>query len=166
MGRELISREAPWRRTRIVVRVPAPAAGADWSQVVPGGHTYRPLAVFGQLVTSAAVATRAARLSFGDGDITFGSFPPATTQVASLTRLYSWAPSQGPTFVGTAIGQYLPDLTLQAGWTIGSVTELIDVADQWSSVFLLVEDTWVRDGSVDIDQIPAFAVEVIDSRGA
>ena len=163
MGSEAYSRESPWRRTRIVVRVPQPAAGVDWTLAVPGGHTYRPLAAFAQLVTSAAVAARVARLAFGDGDITFGSFPPGASQAASLTRLYSWAPSQGVAAVGTAIGGYLPEVTLQSGWTIGSVSELIDVADQWSSVFVLVEDTWVRDGSIDVDDIPSVVVEIVDA---
>lgn len=156
-----VSGESVWRRSRITVAIPSPAAGADWSFAIPSGHVYRLLSVYAQLVTSAAVATRVARLAFTDGDRTFLDVPPFATQAASLTRRYAWAVSPAATAQGTGILSSLPEVELQAGWTIASVTDLIDVADQWSGIVLNVIDTTVRGGVRDLSAIPDLLVEVL-----
>lgn len=160
-----ISGVAPWRRSRIVLPVAAPAAGADWTLIVPAGHLYRVLSVYAQLVTSAVVNTRVARLALGDGVRTFLDLPPAASQAASLTRRYAWAPGVSGSSQGTGVESYLPDVTLSAGWTIGSVTDLIDVGDTWTGILLNVIDTTARDGSISIDSIPDLVVEVVDTAG-
>lgn len=157
-----ISGESTWRRSRIVVPVASPAAGSDWSLVVPSGHVYRLLAVAAQLVTSAVVATRSVRLNVSDGVRTFLSVPPGATQAASLTRLYSWLPSVGFGAFGLAIGSNLPDLDLAAGWSIGTTTEAVDVGDQWSAVFVHVMDVTTRQGAIELDGVPDMIVSLVD----
>lgn len=158
-----VSGETTWRRSRIVVPVATPAAGADWSLTVPAGHVYHLVSLYGQLVTSAAVATRIPRLSFTDGDSVFLDLPPFASQVASLTRRYAWAPAVSGTALGNSILSYLPDLDLPAGWTIASVTDLIDAADAWTSVKLLVRDLTVRGGANDLDAMPDLLVSLVDA---
>lgn len=162
MGDRDFSGEDRWRRSRIVVPVPQPAAGADWSLAAPAGHLYQLVSVIATLTTSAAVATRAARLVLGDGNATFLHVPAATTQVASLARRYGWWATGQVLAVGSDIESPLPGIALQTGWTIGSATDLVDVGDQWSAIRLHVIDTTVRDGATDIDQLPDIIVEVIE----
>lgn len=162
MTRDDISGEDRWRRSRIVVSVPSPAAGADWSLAVPGGHTYQILTIAATLTTSAAVATRASRLLFGDGTASFLDLPASATQVASLARKYAWWPTAEPVAVGNAIEAAIPPLTLPAGWTVASATDLIDVADQWSGIKLAVIDTWARWGTIELDALPDILVGIVD----
>lgn len=157
-----VSGETSWRRSRIVVPVASPAAGSDWSITVPGGHVWTPRAVFGQLATSAVVATRSVRLTLTDGVRTFLSTPPTATQAASLSRLYSWLIQSGTVANGLGILSVLLDWPLQAGWTIGTTTEAIDVGDAWTGVFLLVEDTTTRGGELDFTDTPDFLVRVVE----
>lgn len=161
MTRDDVSGEDRWRRSRIVVSVPQPAAGADWSVTVPGGHTWAPVTIAGQLLTSAAVATRAVRLTFGDGNAPFVDLPSAATQAASLTRKYSYWPTAEPVATAGDIETAIPPLVLPAGWTIASATDLLDVADQWSAVKLHVIDTWIRQGDINIDELPDIIVGLV-----
>jgi hypothetical protein len=156
-----ISAEAAWRRSRIVVPVASPAAGADWRLTVPAGHVYRVASVAAQFVTSATVATRVPFLTFSDGNATFLQVPPFASQAASLTRQYAWFPESGGDTTAPGIATPMPLLALQAGWTIGVATTAIDTTDQWSAVYLLVLDTTVRAGDVDIDSLPDLIVELV-----
>ncbi len=159
---QAFSNEAPWRRSRIVVPVANPAAGADWSFTVPAGHVYRLVSVFAQLVTSAVVANRQALLTVTDGTGTFLRLPAAAVQAASGTVTYSWM-AGGVAYLSLPASQaaFLPDLNLMPAWGLASSTALIDVGDQWSGIRLHVIDTTVKDAGVDIDAIPDVIVEVL-----
>lgn len=163
MGRSY-SGETAWRRSRIVVPVASPAAGSDWSLTVPAGHVYRLVSIYGELVTSAAVATRVPFLTVSDGVSAFLKVPPFASQVASLTRRYAWFPESGGDATGLGIASPFPGLALVAGWSLAAATDLLDVADQWSSVRVCVEDTTVQDGSVDIDGLPDLLVEIVGGK--
>lgn len=155
------SGEASWRRSRIVIPGVSPAAGADWTVTVPAGHIYQLLAVFATLVTSAAAATRIARLLFTDGDSTFLELPPFTSQIASLTRRYAWIPAGQAYSTGLGILSPLPELTLMAGWTIGTATDVVDVGDQWGTIKVAVIDTTVKGGKLDLRSFPDFHVALV-----
>lgn len=161
MGREF-SGEATWRRSRIVVPVASPAAGQDWSLVVPAGHLYHLISVYAVLVTSATVATRVPHLTFSDGVRVFLDVPPFASQVASLTRRYGWFEAATGDTTGLGISSGLPCLALQAAWQLAQSTEAIDAADQWSSVFVHVIDTTTRDNDVDLSTELPELVQVVN----
>lgn len=156
---EIYSGESVWRRSRVTVAVPAPAAGADWTVKVPGGHLWRPLSILAVLTSSAVVATRAVRLQYFDGVQTFGDWPAFTTQVASLGRRYVFGWGVSGVAIGNAIESYMPDITLQESWQLSSLTDAIDVGDQWTGIFINVIDTWVRRGAISFNEQPDLIVE-------
>jgi hypothetical protein len=165
MGRQ-ISGESPWRRYRRVVTIPAPAAGADWSLVVPAGSVYSLISAYAELTTSATAANRGVRLQLGTGDLTYLDLAPQAVQAASLTTRYAWV--QGMASYSADNGQVLglPRLDLEPGWSIGTQTDLIDGADQWSAVSLLVLETVVRGGPLELAQAPDMFVEVVAAPGS
>lgn len=154
------SGQSPWRRYLRTVQVPAPAAGADWSLAVPAGSVYGLISVQASLTTSATVADRAPRLQLTDGDAIYLDLPPQAVQAASLTGRFAWV--QGMSTYGSAGGQVvgMPALLLQPGWTLGTSTDNIDTTDQWSAVELLILETVVRAGPIDIGAVPQLLVEV------
>ena len=158
MGR--YSGESPYVRVRQAIPVAQPAAGADWTLTVPGGHLYVPLALGFTLATSAAVANRLVRLGWGDGVRSTFTVPYSNVQAASLTWHYSAVPDVNAYGVGTEFLAPLPPVTLPAAWTIGTRSQLLDAADQFSSIFVHVIDVWVRDGALDLDSVPDLLVEV------
>lgn len=155
-----VSGLAQWRRSRIVVTVPAPAAGADWSLIVPAGHVYMVQSIQATLTTSVAVATREADLTFSDGDTVWLVVTPATTQVASLAYRYTWFATAAGLLAGTNSTQPIPELVMLPGAILASSTALKDAADQWSAVKLYVIDTTVRAGAIDIEPVPDLIVAI------
>lgn len=159
---EDVSGEALWRRTRITVPVPQPAAGAGWTFVVPAGHVYHLHSVLATLQTSAAVANRSARIQLGDGVRTFLDLPPAAVQPASVTWVYAWTESPPALQIGTGVSSHLPHTAMPAGWTVGTLTNFLDVADQWSGIVLGVTDVWSRRGDIDLDAMPELVVQLVE----
>lgn len=157
---ERISGERPWRRSRIVQTVPAPAVATDWSQVVEAGHVWDLLAVFATLATDANAADRAVRLQLGDGNLVFLELPAPAVQAASLSYGYSWARDVAAYNSGTSLVAPLPRVSLMPGWSVGVATTGLQAGDQWSAVQLLLTDTTVRSGRVDLVAIPDLLVEV------
>lgn len=157
------SGESVWRRSRIVLRPAAPAAGADWLVTVPAGHLYRIRSIAAILTTSAAVANRQANLAIGDGESTFITVPANAVQAASLAWTYGWWPLAVALQTGLALEAPLPDLQLMAGWTIGSAVGAIDVADAWTNIRLLIEDTTVRHGPLGLNEIPDILAELVEA---
>ncbi|HTX52520.1 MAG TPA: hypothetical protein VMD08_03880 [Candidatus Baltobacteraceae bacterium] len=160
MGGE-ISGETPWRRSRQTLRPVSPAAGADWSVTVPAGHIYRLRSVLATLVTSAAVATRIARLTLNDGNGVFVDVPPFGTQAAGLTRRYLWLPSPAAVAQGNGILSSLPEFDLMAGWSLSTVTDAIDVADQWSAVAIGILDVTAKGGDVNLEEFPELFIQLV-----
>jgi hypothetical protein len=161
-----ISGESPWRRYRRVVSVPAPAAGADWSLVVPAGSVYELVSVYASLSTSATVANRGARLQLTAGGVVYLDLAPQAVQAASLTTRYAWAQGMASYSADNGVVTGLPKLYLEPGWSIGTQTDLIDGADQWSAVSLLVLETVVRGGPLELAQAPDMFVEVVAAPGS
>lgn len=125
------------------ITVSNPAAGSEWSQVVPTGARWKIVAVVAQLVTSAAVATRSVRLFLDDGANVFFATPAAATQAAGATVAYSYGDGAGGPITADAafIEAPLPnDCYLLGGFRIRSKTANIDVGDQYSLITLLVQE--------------------------
>jgi hypothetical protein len=112
-----------------------PAAGAEISEAVPSANRWNLKAITYTLVTSAAVATRQSHLIIDDGANILLDFPSSTTQTASLTRTYFWAPyAYAPGAVLSNIYNPIPaGLVLPTGWRFRTVTDLIDAADDYSA---------------------------------
>lgn len=123
-----------------------PAAGADWTVTVPNGARWRVRSVDARLTTSAAVATRDVDIIVTDpGAVEVYAASAAVTQLASLAVRYVFAdvPFNAPTDAARSIVPAIPDLILFAGWKISSVTANIQVADQWTTQVIYVEE-WLE----------------------
>lgn len=127
------------------VAVTAPAAGADWTLTCPGESVWAVYATTARFVTSAVVANRAPKLVITDGSNTMFDITDDVAITATLTTQISWLSLLG--YQDTAIAAAslnigTPQIVLQPGWTIGTVTSLIDVGDQWSRVFVNVVESF------------------------
>lgn len=144
------------QRLQKVVVVPTPAAGADWVQTVPAGVAWEVLSVFERLVTSAVVATRSLNLDFKDPDGTrIIRYPYAAGQAASLTTSYALGAGYGAIQTTNEACAPLPSppILVPANWTIQSATNLIDVADQHSLIFLVVREWQIRETLLNVEWI-------------
>lgn len=141
--------------------VTQPAAGADWSLVVPAGHVYTVRSIMALFATSAVVASRVPRLVFSDGVTDFLFVPPIGSQAASLTGRFSWFEHAGGQNVGNGQSVSIPTLTLPAGWAVKSNTTAIDAGDQWSAIFAHVTDMTTRQGPVSLEELAELDVVVL-----
>ena len=122
------------------VRVPAPAAGADWSFKPSDIDRVKVLTVTAKLVTSVTVANRHPALTITDRDQNqYLAQDAQFTQAASLSAQYSWAPGLGNPVLtsalgGTRVGFPFPYPWLEPGDTIATATAGLDAADQWSAI--------------------------------
>lgn len=127
---------------RIDKLVAAPTAGAEWSLTLEGGFLWRVALGFVTLTTSAVVANRfpSFRIRDGDGNERYRGVG-SLTAVASNT--YSIAYGSGGSSSSQGEGNMesisVPDVGIDGGWSIGSITPGIDVGDQYSSIRLLLE---------------------------
>jgi len=119
------------------------------------------LSVQAQLVSSATVAARVARLLVSDGVATFLDLAASASQAASLTRRYSWFPDTTAYAVGAGIVTPTPRLLLDAGSVLSVSTDLLDATDAWTAIYLHVLETTIRQGRVEIGDLPYLYVEVI-----
>jgi hypothetical protein len=144
-GRFVYPTEGPGRLREITVG--NPAAGADWS--IPIGPSaqrrWRVQSLNAQLLTSAVVANRIPRLQLLDdaGNLVWQS-APSQVIVASTTAQVSAGQGQATaTTDTTTVNVVLPGSTFMAGSAaIRSSTLNIQAADQWSNIFMEVEE-WI-----------------------
>lgn len=123
-----------------------PAVDTEISETVPTNARWRPLAIAFTFVTGAAAATREVALTFSDGTTVFARVPAGTSQIISLTRLYS-AFHQADRLVNVAdltIVFPLPRIDLQGGFVIATVTTARNALDNFGAPQLLVEE-WIED---------------------
>lgn len=130
-----------WTPVPRIIPITAPGAGVE-IDIVPttsGGWLIRTIRA--TLVTSAAVATRTPTLSADDTISEWYRAAPGATQAASLTRVYSgFHSSAGAASAGPVIAWGIPadGLWLPQGHHLRTITDLIDVGDQWSNVVISV----------------------------
>jgi hypothetical protein len=144
-GRYLSSIEGPGFITS--VNVANPAAGADWTFTASAAVRFRVVSVNAQLLTSAAVANRIPRMLIDDGANIVSNGAPNQIVPASTTSQVT-----GTTTV-TSAGANIPDVLcsipgnaiLKPGWRLRSNTVNIQAADQWSNIWLNLEQ-WIDNG--------------------
>lgn len=140
--RSLARDDKPERVLRIIKQA-APVAGVDQSIRIPGGSIVRPIGLVATLVTSAAVANRQVAMAITDGQDTLGLQLASNTIPATTTSQFSVYGAGGALPTGAAAALYtlpMADVVLPAGYTIGFKTAALDVADQWGSAVLWVEE--------------------------
>jgi hypothetical protein len=125
----------PAPATPVTLEVPNPAAGSDWSYILPSQMAIQ--AITAQLTTSGVAATRQPQLFISDpfGN-SIGRYESGTAEPAGTTDFYNWAP--GFPVSGPLPDVYvpMPSLTLAAGSTITVHTGSsgIQAGDQWSAI--------------------------------
>jgi hypothetical protein len=127
--------------TTDVVVTANPAAGAEWSIVVPAGTTWSLRSIRGVLVTDATAANREVSLVMTDAGAVVINAPVGVTQIATQTRNYNWfaAAARGAGTTSLDVTTPLPALTLHAGAAIGSQTLNLQAADDWGPTVLTVD---------------------------
>jgi hypothetical protein len=130
------------------IQITKPAAGAEFTQTVPGQSTWALVAICAQLVTSATVASRVPSLTFTDGTNTVAQVPVGANVTASLTTRVTWmadGASTSASLLGTSLIVNTPKLILSPGWTVASSTAAIDTADQYQNIVLTVIESLTGD---------------------
>lgn len=116
-----------------------PAAGSDFNFQLPNAQRGKIRGVIATLTTSATAATRGVRVQIKDnaGNVLYQA-PGNITQAASLTQIYNFSAAPYPTtaIAGEAFIPIPPDCLLGVSWQIASLTNNIQVGDQWSSIFV------------------------------
>jgi hypothetical protein len=119
-----------------------PAAGANFTLNIPTGEQWVLRSLRCILTTSAVVGQRvpALTLQTGAGAIMVHS-PSNVNQTATNVFSYTWfAGAAGIANVGNAVICAWPiELRMQSGWQLQTITALLDVGDQYSSINLCVE---------------------------
>lgn len=139
-----------------VVKVKQPAAGADFTQAVPGGVVWILLSVRALLTTSVVVANRFPRLRFTDGSDTYAESGAGGAIAASLAVNCSWSREFGSQSFVAASGvnnSALPNMPLAQNHVIVCSTALIDVGDQWTNVVYYVLEVRERTPNERADYI-------------
>lgn len=119
-----------------------PAAGSEINETVPVSRRWTLLSFLAALSTSAAVANRFPRAQITNGANTLYQIGSSFAQVASTVLLYNLAP--GNQFYTDTNGDILipfpTSIQLKSNWKIQTNTVGLQAADQWSSLFYVVQE--------------------------
>lgn len=131
------------------VNITNPAVATDFSASVPSGARWRPRSIKATLAADANAANRNVQIIVQDAStnsLWYGAQGP--NQTANQTKKYNWSanyPVEDSTFgsLSSDIRAAFPnDLILGASWSLVSNTSNLQVGDQWSSIYLEVEE-WI-----------------------
>ncbi len=126
------------------LQVANPGAGADWTFTVPALARMR-LDSFNAVFTAAvAVANRQVQLTVDDGSNTMWTDDLSANITAGQTINVAVTQTNVPTGVVTTTLHMVipPGLILAPGWRLRAVTGAIQAADQWSAIWLNLEE-WI-----------------------
>jgi len=142
IGRFLGASEGPgWIHS---IQVANPAAGADWTFTLPPQQRLRVDSFNAVFTASAAVANRLVQVIVDDGVNTVWTddLPAAITasQVINVSVTQTSIPTGAVTTVLHAV--IPPGVILPGNWRLRTSTAAIQAADQWSAIWLNVEE-WV-----------------------
>lgn len=133
------------RGVRRTVSVTQPAAGANWSILVPGGRLWRLIGGNASFLASGAVANRNLGLNIRTSGIPMNITFNSTNVTNGQSVGASYTPSLTP-IVSGIINVSLPvpfvPMWLEAGDELRSITGAIDVADQYSAIVLWIEEAF------------------------
>lgn len=124
------------------LQVANPAAGADWTLTVGAHQRLRIESFNAVLTTSATVANRQVQLVVDDGTNIYWQHDANASQTAGTTFNYDATAINIPTGVITTTLFLVmpPGLLLPVGHRLRTITAGIQAADQWSAIFLGVEE--------------------------
>lgn len=122
-----------------------PAAGAEILEVVPPGARWRLRGIRVVLVTDVTAPVRLVAFFVDDGANQLIYLPSATSQAASLARVYNLAEyAYQPALSGSNIFLSIPlNLNLLQGWRIQSSTSGLAAGDDWGAPRMMVEE-WIE----------------------
>ncbi len=132
---------AGWAGRPRAIVIPNPAAGAEWKYTHAGRSFLVIRSIIWTLTASAVVANRYSRLQLMMQGILVGQFPPDAAVAASSVKTYNANDSgaaQGDP--GTSNVGLPADLIVADNMSIGSNTENLDVADQYSAIAIYAEE--------------------------
>lgn len=125
-----------------VIPVTSPVAGAQWTATVPAATSWEILAIYAQVLFSAAVAARNIYLTVTMSGRTVARLTGFNGWVGPATGIWNWAPGLGLSSqvvaAGSIVYDSMPPLVLGPASTIVSSGDNFDVADQWSAISVLV----------------------------
>lgn len=141
-GRALNSAEGPGSVQSL--QVANPGAGVDWAMSVPGTTRRKVLSFSATLTASAAVASRLISVVVDDGvpshvvwqtDV---NVAVTASQVATLNGTQTNVP---PGVITTMLFVVIPPgLSMAPLWRLRTSTSNLQAADQWSAIWLAIED--------------------------
>lgn len=122
-----------------------PTAGNDWVYTVPTGARQRLISLQATLTTSSAAANRNVSLIVDDGVNLYWSADVGAAVVASTVEAITATGTNAPTgvFPTTQSMVMPPTLVMPAGHRIRSSTGNIQAGDQWSAIWLAIEE-WLQ----------------------
>jgi hypothetical protein len=142
-GRALHTTEGPgWKHS---VQQANPGAGADWTFTLGATQRMRIESLNAVLTASAAVANRQVQLIVDDGVNVVGFFPASVNIVASaVANVTATSGSVNTPVITTDVSIPIPQpLILEPGWRLRTSTVGIQAGDQWSAIWLNVEE-WLE----------------------
>lgn len=121
-----------------------PAAGADWTMTVPASRRRRVNSFSAIFAAAVAVANRNVQVIVDDGANTVWEDDLNASITSGQTVTVACTGTNVPTGVVATILHAVipPGLIMPAGWRLRTTTANINGADQWSAIWLNVED-WV-----------------------
>lgn len=128
---------------RYAKAIPNPAAGAELIITPDGQGGWRVVYLAFTFTASAAVANRNVALRATDGTLnTFEATQAGVQAAASAVRYVAYPGAVPAALAAGAVVLPMPDegIILGQSWQIRTATALIDVADQYSSVVVVVEE--------------------------
>jgi len=141
-GRSLSQVEGPgWSHS---VNVANPAAGADWTLTMAAGQRMLVKSLSAVFVASAAVGNRDLSIIVDDGANTVWQDGAALAVTAGQTAGFNVTTASTPTPILASIITVVipPAIFLVPGWRIRAFTTGILAGDQWSQIWLGVEE-WI-----------------------
>lgn len=136
---------------RRVVNVATPAAGNDWTVIVPAGVQWSVRAGAAIFQASAQAATRlpGSRLTI-DGVIVWQMYQSAGIDAGGF-NLFSYTTATSPTQVG-GLGDGViipfPDVWIPEGSLVQSFTNSLQSGDTYGNVALLIEEVYVTNAQL------------------
>lgn len=125
-----------------VVQQANPGAGAEFALTVPAGARWEILSLNAQLATAVAAGNRQPVFQITDGAAhVMHNTQFSGNQAASLTYQYSAAEGDGVAVNAPFNQGALPhNCFLLQGWTLQSLTTNIQAADQWSNIWVMLQE--------------------------
>jgi hypothetical protein len=131
------------RVRRIVVPIPSPAAGAELVIAPNTLGDWRILNLLFTFTASAVVANRQVSASITDGTTVTWRMPPPPVQAAGSAVTYQLTANvPGQALAAGILQTSCPyeGLFMRRGWSLRTLTALIDVGDQYSAISAYIEE--------------------------